>query len=289
MSTPTPAAASAPAADQPRFFECAVDRIEAMVDQPRQHFDEDSLAELTESIRRTGIIQPLVVRRSGDGFSLIAGERRLRAARAAGLRTVPVVVREDVDTNVFELALIENIQRQDLNALEEARAYERLLYESGFTQDQLADRVGKSRSAISNAMRLLKLPPAIASMVADGSLSAGHARAILAVEGPQQELLAERVLTEQLSVRQAEDLARELKEQALAKEQKKDGAAKRTPTSPLRPQLKRVVEDIRGIMGQKVEIKQRANGAGRLEIHFDDEEALRAIVDRLMDLRGQSR
>jgi ParB family chromosome partitioning protein len=286
MSTPTAPRTETPQDATPAYFDCPVERIEAMVDQPRQYFDDKSLAELTESIRQTGIIQPLVVRRAGDNFSLIAGERRLRAAKAAGLRTVPVVVREDVDMNAFELALIENIQRQDLNALEEARAYERLLYESGLTQDQLADRIGKSRSAISNTMRLLKLPPAIASMVADGSLSAGHARAILSVEGPQRELLAERVLSEELTVRDAEDLAREIKELAKAKEEKKTAAGPRPAAPPMRPQLKRVVEDIRGIMGQKVDIKQRANGAGRLEIHFKDEEALRAIVDRLMDLRG---
>jgi ParB family chromosome partitioning protein len=264
------------------FFECAIDRIDAMVDQPRQHFDNDRLTELTNSIRASGIIQPLVVRRAGDRFMLIAGERRLRAARLAGLQSVPVVVREDVDMNAFELALIENIQREDLNALEEARAYERLLHDSGLTHDQLADRVGKSRTTVTNSLRLLRLPPTVAAMLEDGSISAGHARAVLSVDPALQSEVAERILSGDMSVRQAEALAAEIK-----------AAPAPAPTAPkparpekeeMRPQLKRVVEQLRQQFGQRVELRQRPNGTGRLEIHFANEQALKSIVDALMGL-----
>ncbi len=179
--------------------------------QPRTHFDEESLAGLTASIAELGVLQPILVRDIGDGrYELIAGERRWRAAKRAGLATIPVVVREaDTDVERLEQALVENLHRADLNVLEEAAAYQQLIEDFGLTQDEVATRVGKSRSAVSNTLRLFQLPPTIQAQVADGSLSAGHARALLATpDRALQTELARRIVSEGLSVRAAEDLVK---------------------------------------------------------------------------------
>ncbi|MFT6395571.1 MAG: ParB family chromosome partitioning protein [Bradymonadia bacterium] len=244
--------------------------------QPRRHFDTERLNELAQSLRETGIIQPLVVRRNdeGDGYTLIAGERRWRASQLAGLTHVPVVVREVTDRDAFALALIENIQREDLNPIEEALAFSRLIEEHEFRQEDLAQRVGKSRSGIANALRLLKLSPVVRDLVADGILSAGHARAVLSVEEDLQPLLAERIVTEQLSVRQAEDLARQMKNGASAEKPAAD-----SPKSELSPQLKSVQRKLMEHFGSRVVLNRKPNGAGSLEVHYADDAGLQALLD----------
>ena len=191
------------------FQTVAVSSIRANQYQPRDHFDEESLDSLTNSVRELGVLQPLLVRRDGDGYELIAGERRWRAAKRAGLQDVPVVVREADDTASLEQALVENLHRQDLNSLEEAAAYQQLVDEFDFTQAKIAKRVGKSRSAVANTLRLLALPMGVQRLVGTGQLSAGHARTILGCEEEaQQVVLAQRCVNEQLTVRELEQVLR---------------------------------------------------------------------------------
>ncbi len=178
--------------------------------QPRQVFDEETLEGLTDSVRELGVLQPVLVRASGDGYELIAGERRWRAAKRAGLPTIPAIVRAADDESSLEQALVENLHRQDLNALEEAAAYQQLIEDFGLTQDQVAKRVGKSRSAVTNHLRLFQLPPAVQKLVGEGLVSAGHAKALLGhPDRSYQELLARRVVAESLSVRELERLVKE--------------------------------------------------------------------------------
>lgn len=192
------------------FQMVAVSSIVANQYQPRDHFDEESLDSLTNSVRELGVLQPLLVRRDGDSYELIAGERRWRAAKRAGLQDVPVIVREADDTASLEQALVENLHRQDLNALEEAAAYQQLVDEFDFTQAKIAKRVGKSRSAVANTLRLLALPTGVQRLVGTGQLSAGHARAILGCEDEEQQLvLAQRCVDDQLTVRELEQLLRD--------------------------------------------------------------------------------
>ena len=186
-----------------------ISQVEPGLNQPRKRFDQESLAELTESIRTHGVIQPLTVRRLASGYyQIIAGERRWRAAKAAGLAEVPAVIIEADDRKVMELGLIENLQREDLNPVEEARGYQVLMEEYGLTQEQVAQRMGKSRPAIANALRLLTLPPAARKLLEEGKLSAGHARAVLAAPEALREDFAARIVEEGLSVRQAEQMAK---------------------------------------------------------------------------------
>ncbi len=178
--------------------------------QPRQVFDEETLEGLTDSVRELGVLQPVLVRASGEGYELIAGERRWRAAKRAGLPTIPAIVRAADDESSLEQALVENLHRQDLNALEEAAAYQQLIEDFGLTQDQVAKRVGKSRSAVTNHLRLFQLPPAVQKLVGEGLVSAGHAKALLGhPDRSYQELLARRVVAESLSVRELERLVKE--------------------------------------------------------------------------------
>ena len=187
------------------FQTVAVSSIHANQYQPREHFDEETLDSLTNSVRELGVLQPLLVRKDGDGYELIAGERRWRAAKRAGLQDVPVIVREADNTSSLEQALVENLHRQDLNALEEAAAYQQLVDEFDFTQAKIAKRVGKSRSAIANILRLLALPTGVQVFLSDGRLSAGHARALLSMESETDQVaLAERVVAEDLTVRDVE-------------------------------------------------------------------------------------
>ena len=191
------------------FQTVAVSSIRANQYQPRDHFDEETLDSLTNSVRELGVLQPLLVRRDGDSYELIAGERRWRAAKRAGLQDVPVIVREADDTASLEQALVENLHRQDLNALEEAAAYQQLVDEFEFTQAKIAKRVGKSRSAIANTLRLLALPMGVQRLVGTGQLSAGHARTILGCEDEDQQVaLAQRCVDDQLTVRELEQVLR---------------------------------------------------------------------------------
>lgn len=221
---------SSVATDSPDYFLCKLTQIKPCDTQPRKHFDADALQELSNSIKESGLIQPLVVRKiegDQDHYELIAGERRWRASKMAGLKEVPVVLKDVDDAVAFALALIENIQRQDLNPVEEALAYRRLMEEFDFKQAELAEQVGKSRAAVSNAMRLLQLPEDVLDLLANGSLSAGHARALLSLDAEDASVMAEMILDQQLTVRDVEQKARSIKHGTL---EVKDGVV--TPIDP---------------------------------------------------------
>ncbi len=230
--------------------------------QPRRHFAEDHLVELAESIKAKGVLLPVLVRRGqgGTGYILIAGERRWRAAQKAGLRELPAMVREVTEAEAFELALIENIQREDLNPVEEAEAYQRLVDDHGLTQEKLAERVGKDRSTVANSLRLLRLPEAIKQAIVNGALSMGHARALLGLADPGDlEKAAQKVIEEGLSVRAVEQLVQRLK----SKQGEKTGA-KAEATAATRA----VVERLQRKLGTKVELKDRA-GRGEMVLRYD--------------------
>jgi ParB family chromosome partitioning protein len=250
-----------PAAEGPKgasnFF-VEVGRISPNALQPRRAFDEAKLEELAASIRDRGVIQPLIVRRNGDGYELIAGERRLRAAMKAGLKEVPVVVREASDNDSLQLALIENLQREDLNAIEEAQAYRRLQEEFHLGQEEIAQKVGKSRPAVANSMRLLQLPEEVQRDVIEGKLSAGHARALLSLE--RETLIgaaAREVIAKGLSAREVEKLVRKLK------------GARRTKRAAglLDPDLRSFTEKLQRCLGTKVRVVHRGN-RGKIEIDY---------------------
>ncbi|PTL76590.1 ParB/RepB/Spo0J family partition protein [Vitiosangium sp. GDMCC 1.1324] len=231
--------------------------------QPRRHFDEAKLRELTESIKTQGVLQPVLVRKDGDGFKLIAGERRWRASQAAGLHEIPAIVREVTEVEAFELALVENLQRADLDPMEEAEGYHRLVEEFGLTQDQVAQRVGKERSTVANALRLLGLPDEVKRMVAEGALSAGHARALLGVPRiPEMTELAAQVAARKLSVRDTEKLVQQAKGSAKAS---KDSA---TPNKKPSPQVKSLVEELQRLLGTKVRLVEKGSGKGTIEVDY---------------------
>lgn len=240
--------------------------------QPRKTFKTEELAELTDSVRQHGVLQPLLVRKKGTGYEIVAGERRYQAAKAAGLTEVPVIVRDISDEDVFELALIENLQRSDLTPLEEARGYRQLLDEKGLTQEELAKVLSKSRSTIANTLRLLDLPAEVQELVEDGRLTAGHARAILAVPGEENRIaLAEKVVKEHLSVRQTESLA-PLFSVSQTEEPHRRAA---------QPQyFKRAARQIRLALDTNVKVKN-VRGKNKVEIEFSSEEELGRIVDLL--------
>jgi ParB family transcriptional regulator, chromosome partitioning protein len=229
------------AASGARFDELAIDAIEPNPRQPRDAFDEDALAELVASVREVGVLQPVVVRELAPGrYQLVMGERRLRACRQAGLVTIPAIIRETADDALLRDALLENLHRQDLNPLEEAAAYQQLLEEFGATHDELADRIGRSRSHVTNTIRLLGLPPTVQRRVGAGVLSAGHARAILGLADAQsQERLAARIVTEGLSVRATEELVATSEHPAKARTR-----AKRGPQAPALARLEATLSDL---------------------------------------------
>ncbi|MBE0448962.1 MAG: ParB/RepB/Spo0J family partition protein [Actinobacteria bacterium] len=234
--------------------------------QPRKYFDEEAFSELVTSIKEHGLVQPIVVRRVGSFFELVVGERRWRAAKEAGLASVPAVVRDTSDREALELALVENVQRQNLNALEEAMAYYHLIEDFDLTQEQVAERVGKSRSAVANTIRLLQLPDAVKELVFEEKLSSGHARALLSLDNEELQVkLAERVVQDNLSVRQVESMARLWRTPA----QKKT-------TQPIPLHHKRAATDLSNRFATKVRIKSQG-GKGRVEIHFDSEGELSRI------------
>jgi ParB family chromosome partitioning protein len=240
--------------------------------QPRAKVDERRLSELAESIKAHGILQPLILRRSGRGYQVIAGERRLRAAMLAGLARVPAVVREAKDHEMLELALVENLQREDINPMEAAEAYRRLMDEFGLTQEQVARRVGKSRAAVGNAVRLLKLPQPVKTRLADGTLTEGHARALQALEGEAAILKALIVVTRRaLSVRQTEEMVRRSLAEPKAKAKK---AAASAETRSLEDRLRRS-------LGTKVNLFRSRRG-GKVVIHFFSDEEFDAIYRRLV-------
>lgn len=247
--------------------------------QPRRHFDDDALVALTESVRELGVLQPILVRPDGpDCYELIAGERRWRAARRAGLPTIPAIVRTTEDQSSLEQAIVENLHREDLNALEEAAAYQQLVEDFGLTQDQVAVRVGKSRSAVSNTLRLFQLPASVQKLVGSGELGAGHARAILSLEdGDAQLALAERVIAEDLSVRGVEDAVRR-SQQGEEWPESRDSSSAGRAKSVAALEVERRLEDH---LGTRVEVVE-SSGTGRIMIRFADREDLDRIF-RLLD------
>ena len=265
------------------FAEVAVGAIEPNPHQPRQHFEEQSLTELSASIREIGVLQPVLLRPSGGGrYQLIAGERRWRAARRAGLNTIPAIIRTTDDLAAVEQALVENLHRQDLTPLEEASAYSQLIEDFGLTHEQVATRVGKSRQAITNTLRLLQLPPAVQHLLADGRLSAGHARALLGTpDRARQELLAKQTVAEGLSVRRVEELVRELNSAPAIGATGEAAPDRRPPTPVLRPPgLLELEELLSDYLNTRVTVTMSGQ-RGRVGIEFATLEDLERIY-RLM-------
>ena len=256
-----------------------ISQIENFAGQPRKHFDEESLAELAESIREHGIIQPLTVRKLSSGYyQIIAGERRWRAAKLAGLREIPVVVIEADDRKAMELAMIENLQREDLNPMEEAEGYQALIDQYNMTQEQAASRVGKSRSAVANALRLLNLTPAVRKLVEENRLSAGHARALLPLDARSQEKAAQTILSTDLSVRQTEMLVKRLQaEQSQEEETPK-------PPSPAVNYVAEAEKDLAQRLGRACHIAH-GRKKGRIEIEYYGVDDLNNLLDALGGIR----
>lgn len=258
------------------YFLCPVDRISRQADQPRKSYDKQALEQLVESIRERGVIQPLVVRRKGDGYELIAGERRWRAAQLAGLFDVPVVIKDVTDAEAFELALIENLQREDLNPLEEAAAFQQMIDTSGYTQAEVADRIGRDRTTVTNRLRLLGLPKAVKQLVLDGQLSEGHARALLQAGSAQAvAALARKVVADGLSVRETERRARQLSRGG------GKAAASKAARAALSPQVRSLVERLQRALGARVRLLD-SKGKGKLEITYTSYEELDSILDRIL-------
>jgi len=276
---PTRPAAPTPA--ERAYFLCAVEKIVPQRGQPRRNFEAKALGELAESIKEHGIIEPLVVRKVGpDKFELIAGERRWRASQRAGLREVPVVVKDVTESEVFELALIENVQREDLNPVELAEALDRLIKEHGYTHETLASRLGKDRSTISNALRLLRLPPRVRDKVVTGALTEGHARSLLGLPDGQIEAVAEKVIRGEMSVRATE---------ALVKASKPKGPTVKgaIPGAPVvgadgkTPAIRDLEARLTRALGTKVLVKDVGN-KGEVVIPYADLDALDRLIDKLM-------
>mgnify|MGYP002510414289 FL=1 len=247
-------------------------QVEPNNGQPRRNFNEDSLQELADSIKQHGIIEPLIVQKKGNVYKIIAGERRWRAARIAGLKEIPVILKEYTDQEVFEIALIENIQREDLNPIEEALAYKKLIDEFGLKQDDVANRVGKSRVAVTNSMRLLKLDERVQQMLVDDMLSGGHARALLSIiDVEQQYQTAMKVFDEKLSVRDTERLVKKLLEEKPEIVQKTDSSSQVIYHD--------LEEKLKSIIGSKVVINRKANNKGKIEIEYYSTDELDRIVE----------
>ena len=256
-----------------------INQVEPNRDQPRKDFDEDALVELADSIKQFGILQPLIVQKKKDYYEIIAGERRWRAAKIAGVKEVPVIVKEFTDQEIVEISLIENIQRENLNPIEEAMAYKRLLEEFNLKQDEVAERVSKSRTAVTNSMRLLKLSPRVQQMIVDDMISTGHARALLAIDDEEQQyILANKIFDEKLSVRETEKLVKALKNPK--KEIKK-------PKSEHTFVYDNIEEQMKNIIGTKVSVNPNANGKGRIEIEYYSEEELERIYDLIMTIQSE--
>lgn len=240
-------------------------------DQPRKSFDETQLSELSDSIKQNGVLQPILVRKKGDKYEIVAGERRYQASKLAGLKEIPAIVREIDDAEVFQLALIENLQRSDLTPIEEARGYRQLLDTKGLTQEGLAKILSKSRSAIANTLRLMDLPQEVQDMMEEGQMTAGHARAILAVPTEEGRIkLAQKVVAENLTVRQTENLAPLF---SVTRDEIK-------PKNPTPQYFKRAARTLRQALDTTVKVKQ-VRGKNKIEIEFKDEDDLARIIEQL--------
>lgn len=254
-----------------------INEVEPNREQPRKDFDEDSLMELADSIKQFGILQPLIVQKKKDYYEIIAGERRWRAAKLAGIKEVPIIVKKYTDQEIVEISLIENIQRENLNPIEEAMAYKRLLEEFDLKQDEVAERVSKSRTAVTNSMRLLKLSERVQQMIVDDMISTGHARALLAIDDEEQQyMLANKIFDEKLSVRETEKMVKALKNPK--KEVKKVKQERMFVYNDLADRMKNII-------GTKVSVNPKANGKGKIEIEYYSEDELERIYDLIMSIR----
>ena len=254
----------------------SINKVEPNRDQPRKKFEEDALMELSDSIKQFGVLQPLLVRKRKDYYEIIAGERRWRAAKMAGIKEIPVIIKDYTEQEIIEIGLIENIQRENLNPIEEAAAYKRLLEEFNLKQDEVAERVSKSRTAVTNSMRLLKLCEKVQQMVIDDMISTGHARALLAIEDADSQYeLAVKIFDEKLSVRDVEKLVKDIK-------------------NPKRPKVKKIIENeflyndlanrMKDVMGTKVNRAAKGNGKGKIEIEYYSDDELERMFDMIMSL-----
>ena len=254
-----------------------IDKIEPNPDQPRNQFDEDTLQELADSIKQYGMLQPILVTPKDDFYEIIAGERRWRAAKLAGVKEVPVIEKEYTDQEILEIGLIENIQRENLNPIEEAIAYKRLLEEFNLKQDEVAERVSKSRTAVTNSMRLLKLSDKVQQMIIDDMISTGHARALLAIDDPElQYTLANKIFDEKLSVRETEKLVKEIKNPKKPKEKKP------VANSFIYQDLE---EKMKSVFGTKVSIAAKGKGKGKIEIEYYSDDELEHLFDMMMSIK----
>lgn len=259
-----------------------INKIEPNSNQPRKKFNEDKIHELAESIKQHGLIEPLIVQKGKKGFyTIIAGERRWRAAREAGVKEIPVVVKEYSDQQVMEIALIENIQREDLNAIEEAEAYERLIKDFNLKQDEVAERVSKSRVAITNSLRLLKLDPRVREMIIEDKIKSGHARALLSVTDPEEQYrLAVMIFDNSMSVRETEKMVKKY----LADKDKptKEAKKKDTQTELI---YKDYEEKLKTVIGTKVNINNKGKGKGKIEIEYFSPDEFDRIIGMMMSMR----
>lgn len=261
---------------EPAEMKVRISQVEPNREQPRKMFEEDALIELSESIKLYGVLQPLLVQKKDNYYEIIAGERRWRAAKLAGLKEVPVIVKDYSTQEVMEIALIENIQREDLNPIEEAQAYQKLIKEYRLKQDEVAEKVSKSRAAISNSLRLLKLDPRVQEMVMDGRLSNGHARTIIGIEDPdKQYMIAQKIFDEKLSVREVEKLMKNL--------DKPEKEPKKLPENDF------VYRDLESkftnLLGTQVVIKNKSNNKGKIEIEYYSNAELERIYEMVRKMR----
>lgn len=258
-----------------------ITKVEPNREQPRKKFDEDALLELAESIKQYGVLQPLLVQEREDYYEIVAGERRWRAAKIAGIKEIPVIIKKLTRQEIMEISLIENIQREDLNPIEEALAFKRLLTEFNLKQDEVAERVSKSRTAVTNAMRLLKLNEKVQQMVIDEMLTTGHARALLGIEDQEQQyIIAQKIFDEKLSVRDTEKLVKSLQNEKKKKKEEKE---------KIDPKLEAVYHDLeeqmKGILGTKVCNNHKDAKKGKLEIEYYSQDELDRIIDMIRTIQ----
>lgn len=255
-----------------------INQVEPNREQPRKHFEEDALLELADSIKQYGVLQPLLVRKRKDYYEIIAGERRWRAAKLAGVKEVPVIIKEYTEQQAVEIALIENIQRENLNPIEEAMAFKKLLTEFDLKQDEVAERVSKSRTAVTNSMRLLKLGEKVQQMIIDDMITTGHARALLAIDDEEQQyLLATKIFDEKLSVRETEKLIKSLKN---PKKQVK--VVKTVENAFVYDDL---AEKMKRVLGTKVSISPKGNGKGKIEIEYYSDDELERMFEMITSVQ----
>ena len=258
-------------AEQPDSF-VDINKVEPNREQPRKNFDEDALLELSESIKQFGLLQPILVQDRDTYYEIIAGERRWRAAKLAGLKEIPVIIRKYTEQEIVEISLIENIQREDLNAIEEAQAYRRLMTEFNLKQDEIAERVSKSRTAVTNSMRLLKLCDEVQQMIINDMISTGHARAIISIENPEEQYnLAQKIFDEKMSVREVEKYIKNLN---------KPEKPKKKENKSLEIIYQEKEEVLKQSLATKVSVTEKGNGSGKIEIEFFSHDDF----DRLMDI-----